>query len=403
MGLWRSIFGPAGGYELPAGAEVFTAEPPTFATSPVDMEPEVAHAFGIEMGDTAVATPARVSRKQALQVPAVKGARDFICNSLGGLPLHLLDSGGSRIPSSLFDQPEPDVPRSVTMSRTFEDMLFEGHAWWRVLARDWRNYPVSVRRLDARSVSVQRDGRVYVSKNRMHSGTAQEWVPDADLIRFDSPTCGLLSAGARAIRICLLLDEAARRNADGVPPMEFFTPVEGVDPDSDEVETAMGDYNAAKKKRAATYVGAALKHNVVGFNPEQLQMADQRQHAVLEIARLAGLDAEDLGVSTTSRTYQNGESRRQDRITRTLAPYATAFEDRVRMGDVTPRGQYARLDFGAFLRPDDKTRFEAYEIGLRIGATTKERVAQSEGLPVESIQIPDNVRALPAPAEEATA
>lgn len=403
MRLRDVFFGPAGGYEPPAAVGVVTADPPAFSTSPVDLEPETAQAFGLELGDTtAVPTAGRVSRRQALQVPAVKGARDFVCNSLGGLPLHLLDGDGARIRSSLFEQPEPDVPRSVTMARTFEDMLFEERAWWRVLARDWRGYPVSVRRLDARSVTVRRDGKVYVSRNGMHTGTATEWVPDADLIRFDSPTCGLLTAGARAIRTCLLLDEAARRNADGVPPMEFFTPVEGVDPEPDEVETAMGDYNAAKKKRAATYVGAALKHNIVGFNPEQLQMADQRQHAVLEIARLAGLDAEDLGVSTTSRTYLNGDSRRQDRITRTLGPYATAVEDRLRMGDITPRGQSARFDFGAFLRPDDKTRFEAYEIGLRIGATTAERIAQAEGLPVEQVQVPDNVRALPAP-EEATA
>jgi hypothetical protein len=383
-----------------AVAQMQTEQAETFAVGD-DMEPEVAQAFGLDLGDTSVANVATVSRKQALSVPAVKGGRDFICNSLGGLPLHLLDAEGSRIASSLFEQPEPDVPRSVTMSRTFEDMLFESRAWWRVLDRDWRGYPVSVRRLDARSVSVRRDGKVYVSKGGMHSGTAQEWVADRDLIRFDSPTCGLLSAGARAIRTCLLLDEAARRNADGVPPMEVFTAIEGADPDEDEVEAAMEKYNAAKKKRAATYIGG-VKHNLVGWNPDQLQMADQRQHAVLEIARLLGLDPEDVGVSTTSRTYLNGDTRRQDRITRTLGPYASAVEDRLRMGDVTPRGQIARFDFGAFLRPDDKTRFEAYEIGLRIGATTRERVAQAEGLPVEQVRTPDNIRSLPAP-EEATA
>lgn len=370
---------------------------PQFA---VDSDSIPAQVFGIESYDDPTSIAPRVDRKRAMSVPAVKRSRDIICNSLGGLPLHLYDASGQRLPSALLDQPEPDFPRSVTMTRTFEDMLFEKRAWWRVTQRDWRNWPTSVRRLDARSVEVRRDQKVYVRRDGSSQGTAWEWVPDADLIRFESPTDGLLIAGARAIRTCLLLQAAAARNADGVPPLDFLTTEGDIEVDDEYADEVVERFKQARRERSTGYIGQGLKYNVAAWDPEKLQMAEAQKHAVSEIARLAGVDPEELGISTTSRTYQNGESRRQFLIDFTLAPYANAVQDTLGMGHVTPRGQHARFDFDGFLRPDPKTRYEAYKVGLEVGATTNERIAQAEGLPVEAVQ-PDNVRELPAPSEEA--
>jgi len=370
---------------------------PRFA---VDEDSIPAQVFGLESYTDSVAIAPRIDRKRAMQVPAVKRCRDLICVSLGGLPLHLYDASGRRIPSSLFEQPEPDMPRSVTMTRTFEDMLFEKRAWWRVTARDWRDWPTSVRRLDPRSVDVRRDQKVYVRRDGSAQGTAWEWVPDRDLIRFDSPTDGLLTAGARAIRTCLLLQAAAARHAEGVPMTDYFTTEGDFEPDEDEVEAAIDRFLERRRQRSTGFVGAGMKYNVVDWDPEKLQMAEAQNHAVSEIARLSGVDPEELGISTTSRTYQNGESRRQFLIDFTLAGYGNAVQDVLSMGHVTPRGQYARFDFDGFLRPDLKTRSEGYKAALEVGATTTERIADAEGLPIEAVA-PDNVRALPAPPEEA--
>lgn len=385
-------------FRLGQAVEVLEARQETaFAIDAESMPSEV---FGFELVPETVTVAPRIDRKRAMSVPAVKRCRDLICTSLGGLPLHLYDAQGQRLPSSLFSQPEPDQPRSVTMTRTFEDLLFEKRAWWRITERDWRGWPTSVRRLDARSVQVKRDQRVYVARDGNPQGNSWEWIADRDLVRFESPTDGLLVAGARAIRTLLTLDDAARRYAEGSPMLDFFTPADDVDLDADDVRSALDDFARARRERSTGYVGAAMKYNVAGWDPEKLQLHDARQHAVLEVARLCGVDAEDVGVSTTTRTYQNGESRRQALIDFTLSPYATAVQDVLGMGHVTPRGQVARFDFDAFLRPDPKSRYEAYEAGLRVGATTRERIAQAEGLPVEQVQ-PDNVTALPAPAEEA--
>lgn len=344
--------------------------------------------FGLTSYASTTSPAPRVDRRTAIQVPAVKRTRDLIAGTLGTLPIGLV--GPDRRPSysSLFEQPERNTPRSVTMARTFEDLLFEGTAWWLITEYGWNGFPVKVVKLDPRTVDVKTDGKVYVTRDG-HRGMRTEHVEDRDLIRFDSPNEPLLVAGARAIRTCLALESAAQRYADGAPPIDYFTPAEGVDPVDveDDVEGILDDWQAARQARATGYVPAVLKYNVAGWNPEQLQMAEARQHAVLEIARLAGVDPEELGVSTTSRTYANQFDRRKQFIDFTLGGYRQAIEDRLSMGDVTPRGYTAKFDLSAFLRSDDKTRYETYEIGQRVGAIDgPTEVRELEGKPPLTVQ-----------------
>lgn len=350
-------------------ALIDAATSPTFAVDAESIPPEV---FGLTSYASPIAAAPRVSRKEAMSVPAVKRSRDLICATLGGLPIDLLGPDKQLSRSSLFEQPEQDVPRSVTFTKTFEDMLFERVAWWRVLDFGWHTYPTRVKRIDPRKVTVDEDtGRVYI--NGRH-------VPSNELIRFDSPTDALLIAGARAIRTCLQLDASASRMSDGTPPVDYFTPADGaLDPaEDDEVEQILTDWQDARRKRSTAYVPAALKYNTTGWSPEQLQLSEAREHAVLEIARMCGVDPEELGVSTTSRVYANLYDRRKNFIDYTLGQFRQAFEDRLSMNDVTPRGYVARLNLDAFLRGDTKARYEAYEVGLRVGALTKPEIRALE-------------------------
>lgn len=376
MGKFRDlVFGPAG-YTPPADAE----SPIAFAVDAAAFPPGI---VGLESYADGGAVAPRIDRQRAMQVPVVKRIRDLIAGTLGTLPLELIgpDRRQARLP--LFEQPERNVPRSVTMARTFEDMLFEGVAWWRVTERDYRGWPTFVKRLNPRKVSTNEDtGQTYVD------GKA---VDDRDLIRILSPTDALLVAGARAIRTCLLLDQAAARIADGIPPVEYFTPADGVDPADDDAITAfLDDWQTARRLRTAAYIPAALIYHSGGVDPDKLQLAEARQHAVLEISRLVGVDAEDVGVSTTSRTYENGVARRQALVDYTLAQYMVALQDALSMGNVTQQGYRAQLNVDQLVRADAKTRYEGYKLGLEVGAVTEDRIAELEGVPV------DNVQALPA-------
>lgn len=347
---------------------------PTFAVDADSIDPAV---FGLASYVQPNASTARVSRREAIQLDPVKRCRDLIATTLGGLPIDVFGPDKQPSTSTLLDQPERNVPRSVTYSRTFEDMLFEGVAWWRILEFGWHGFPTKVKRLDPRKVTVNEDtDTVYVN------GKA---VPNTELIRFDSPNDGLLIAGARPIRRFMNLTNAADAYSNGAPPVDYFTPADGSDPadeeDDDEVTKILDAWSEARRARRTAYVPAALKYNIAGWSPEQLELGDSQDKAVVGIARAAGVDPEELGVSTTSRTYQNQFDRRKAFLDFTLGGYINAFQDRLSMGDVTPRGYLVRLNLDAFLRSDTKTRFETYKVGLEVGAIDAAEIRDLEDKP----------------------
>lgn len=336
----------------------------------------------------------RISRREALQVPAVKRVRDLVATSIGGLPVQLIRPDKTIQPWSLFDQPEENVPTSVTWTRVAEDLLFESVAWLRITQTGWHGKPVSVVRLDPSTVTVASDWKVYVNGAGQAQGQALQHVADSQLIRIDSPNAPLLSAGSRAIRTCLNLAAATDNAAAGLPPMTYFTPADGADPaDDDEIVDLLDAWQTARAARATGYVPHALELKSLGWNPDQLQLKDLRDQAVLEIARLGGVDPEELGVSTTSRTYFNAFDRKQNFIQFTLNGYLRAIADRLSMDDVTPRGFRASHDTDEFFRADTLARYQAYLAGLQAGAITHEEIRDAEDAPPLT---PDQRAAIPA-------
>lgn len=381
FGLWstESMQAPA------SDARMERAEPLRFG---VDVPAELLEV----MTEGGVIAP-RIRRDVALQVPAVLRARNLICGTLASLPhvVHRPDRTEEPTTYLLGGNVDPDIPNSVVLAQTYEDLLFEGIAWWRSLEFGWHGYPTRAKHVPVGSVHVAGVGglpsRQNISADQPFPTGGQVFidgvpVPDREVIRFDSPNPPLLVHAARAIRTALKLDRATALYADDPMPLGYFAPKDNAEVgSSEEIQALLDEWEQARSTRAWGYVGAALEAKALQWNPEQLQLADQRQHAVLEIARAAGVDPEDLGVSTTSRTYQNAEQRRQDLLDFTLGAYVTAMQDRLSMRDILPRGYEAKVKFAGFLRSDTKTRMETYEIGMRVGAYTDDEIRELEDKP----------------------
>lgn len=351
---------------------VDVAAAPTFENT-IGPDHVAASYFGLESWDAYTAPVGRISRQEAIQVPAVKRVRDIIAGTIGTLPLRLIDPQRIERRTNLLDQPEPNRAAVITMTRTVEDLLFEGAAWWRVTKFASTTYPEKIEYLAIGRVTENPDGSIYLDGQP---------ADRTRFIKFESPTDPLLLAGARAIRTCLQLDVAAARYAETPTPTTIFTPTDGADPaDDDDISAMLTAWKLARQKSAAAYVPAAVNMQSAGYNAVDIQLADARQHAVIEIGRVAGVDPEDLGVSTTSRTYQNGEGRRQYLINFTLGAYMKAITDRLSMGDVTPRGFYVKYDLDDFLKADALTRYQGYQAALQVGAITTEEIRVAEERP----------------------
>lgn len=399
MGFWRKVFA------LTDSVEQINASAASAASFAVDADAIDPAVFGITSYATPTAPAPRIDRRTAIQVGAVKRCRDLVPGVLGTLPWTFVAPDKTTVaamPGDLLAQPERNVPRAVTFTRLFEDLYFEQIAWWHVTEFAWNNYPKYVERMHPRHVTVEEGtGRVYWRGKLMR---------DDELIRFDAPTDGLLFSAARAIRTHLMLDAAHSNMVDGVPPIDYFTPAEGVDPaEDDDVVALLDAWQEARRLRTTGYVPAALKYNTGGWSPKDLLLGEARQECVLEIARHAGVDPEELGVSTTSRTYANQFDRRKQFTDFTLRLFFVAVQDRLSMGDVCPRGYTARINLAELFQSDPAARYAAYEVGLRVGAITPEQIAELEGNPTvnepqsNAPAAPADTAGTDAPAATATA
>jgi len=136
----------------------------------------------------------RISRNQALQVPAVLRARNLIAGTLASLPIHIRDKERREAsPTTLLEQIDPDIPNIVTFAETYEDLLFEGESWWRVLDRGFHGYPTYAEHISTDRVFVSgKDLPVLgahattVGPNRIYIDGYE--VRDEDVIRFDPRT-----------------------------------------------------------------------------------------------------------------------------------------------------------------------------------------------------------------------
>jgi phage portal protein BeeE len=130
------------------------------------------------------------------------------------------------------------------------------------------------------------------------------------------------------------------------------------------------------------YLPWSLEYKPINLpTPADLQLVELQKQVTLELANLFGLDPEDLGVSTTSRTYQNAVDRRVDRVNEALAPYMRALTDRLSMGDVTRRGHRVVLDLDDHLKANPTERAEFYAKMIEIGAMDAADVRAAEDLP----------------------
>ncbi|MCT2277998.1 phage portal protein [Micromonospora chalcea] len=347
----------------------------------------------------------RVTREYALSVPSVLRARNIIVGTIASLPIRVVDGEYNAVRSPLLEQIDPDVANPVTIASLVEDLLFDAIGWLQVLARDFTGYPVWARRVDPMVVSAQPPPGWTLAD--LPSGfvpgstlwVAGEPVQARDMLRFDSPNPPLLTTAARAIRRAAKYEAAAEMYADSPAMRGWFTPRDGADPEQSDIDAALADWQMRRRQNADGYVPAALEWHQANLpNPADLQLATLTDKATIGVANAFGVDAEDLQVSTTSRTYNNAVDRRQDKINDTYGPLVAAMAARLSMWDVTRRGQRVVFDWDRFLEPNPTDRAQIAETYIRARVITPDEARYDDArAPLTAAQRAELNPAPPAP------
>jgi hypothetical protein len=306
-----------------------------------------------------------VNERNALQIGTVDSAHSTIAGTLGRLTPYARQ-GGSRVPQAQGPallrnhSLERGVPRSTTLRQTFGAMFFQPHTWWHVLKRDFYGWPEWIEWVPRHKAGLDSDGRL------IKVGSKPVENPDLDVIRFDSPLGnGFLYNAAKDIRRALAINLAAAKAEDSpIPAIELHDEL-GVNLPPEKVDDLLDKWADARRRRGVAFTPKGLKVIAHG-KPADALLIDGRRAINIELVRHSHLPAWAVqnAVEGATMTYDNRGLRNWELMDLGLSSYVTAFNDRLSMPDVTPRGWEIVLDTDEFTRDDMQTRFSTYRTGL---------------------------------------
>lgn len=326
-----------------------------FASAPL---PEVkAAAGGANQIGALYAYSVGAGVERALSVPTISRARDLIASMIGSLDLkqYTLQWTGEdyeeiHIPGeSWMTRPDPRVTRNFIMANTFSDLFFYGRAFWFINSRYSNGFPATFEWLPAGSVSTpDQAGPQYFGISKQIDFLGIDLNPN-DVVQFLSPINGLLWQGNRVIEIALRLDIAARRFAANEIAAGYLQQVEGEPMSGDELADLASAWSAARNVNAIGALNQYVKFVEFTSDPSKLQLMEGREHAALELARMANIPPYMVGVSTGGMTYQNAQQARQDLYLFGAKPFINAIEETLSLDTITPRGRHVRFDVEKYL------------------------------------------------------
>lgn len=342
-----------------------------------DLPAGVAAAFGLSAGEG-------IDRASAMRIPTIRRARSVIAGTIGAQPLvaHRRQPDGQVVDVTadrqLLVQPNPNTTRQYELTWTIDDLWFRGLCWWRVLARDAQRYPTQAERIAPERVTVDLNARrVYV-----------DGVDSTrDMVRFDGPDEGLLAYAGSVLSTSRQLTAAVRRAAADDIPLAVLRLAEGGTElsseagsandgtDRSEVDALLDGWEDARRTRSTAYLNRAVEATFPQKDARSSQLAEQREAQRIDEANMANVPPRVVNApSAQPMTYSNAVAERADLVDTSLAPYLVAVEQRLSMGDVTPRGTVVRFDLSRYLSGDTLSALQAAEVAERLGAITGDEV-----------------------------
>lgn len=304
-----------------------------------------------------------VSRAEAMSVPSVAKARHLTCTLLPAYPLVAYKGQPADAePAPLDEQPAwlnstaGSVHPTTRLTWSLDDAFFGGWTLW-LLDRDD----------DADSSGLVGPGGeplgTILSAERCppedwtfgydEDGTPVVKVHDVvpalgEVLLFQAPFEGMCEAAHRTLRGAVMVENAwVARVRNPIPAVELHV----TDPDTelDDAETAelLDDWHVARNDPdGATVVTPHKVEMRVHGEVDPALYVEARNAIRLDVANFANVPASLLegSLSTASLTYSTGESKRAEFIDYAVPMWRAAFEARLSMDDVTPRGTYIAFD-----------------------------------------------------------
>lgn len=295
---------------------------------------------------------ARVSRNDAMSVPAIARARNIICTTAGTLPMHKWNRNGEKMASDRWlTQPDLAMSYATFWSWVVDDLIFYPESYLQILAvyaEDGR--PSQFRRVPHDWVTFDlADDQITVSQYYVKQ-TPVPMNGVGSLITIQSLDEGVLARGSRTIRTAVELENAALLAASEPVPQMVLKNV-GMDLPDSQVEKLLAEWREGRRRRSTSYLSSNFELDKISFNPEEIGLNKAREISDSACAMLMNMPQFMIGAETqSSMTYSNQQDIRRDLRDFTLRNPLGAIESRLSMDDITPTGTVIRFGFDDFLR-----------------------------------------------------
>lgn len=286
---------------------------------------------------------AKVTRKEALSVPAVAASRHRIVQLADRPLLALRGSENVTASHAWLYRTDTAVTPWMRLAATFDDWIFYGESLW-VLERGTK--------AEGMAYAPIKDA-IHVPYDRWEVTTAGEILVDKlpvaaeSVLYFPGPFEGLLNVAPEAIRAAKALERAWASRVRNPTPTVILE------------EKNEGDVTSKQAGKYVTAVAKALRDpdGAVFFVPSTINLRleasagidvlEGARNAVrIDIANFLNLNASALDGAKpqSSLTYETQQTETQELQDR-LAFWTSPLEHRLSMDDVVPRGTRVRFDF----------------------------------------------------------
>ncbi len=280
-------------------------------------------------------------------------------------------------PATWVRRPDVKISRSAFFEQTTTSLAANGNAFWRVVRDSPADQPSALVVLDPLEVHVHDDGTFSHKGTRLKSWQVQHLA----LLRLPGRLRGLGPIQAAAMDLLGAVDVrdyAANWFDDGTVPNGKLKTEQHLT--GDQAKSWKAQWLESIRGGEPAVLGQGLDYEPFLLSPKDAQWLEARQFTTTDIARLFGIPSHLMlaVVEGGSMTYQNGQAADLSFARWTLQQYTREIEEA--FSSLLPRGQVARFNLDAILRPATKERYEAHKLGIDAGWLTDDEVRAIEGL-----------------------
>tara|TARA_R110002020_G_scaffold475207_1_gene709077 strand:+ start:2066 stop:3346 length:1281 start_codon:yes stop_codon:yes gene_type:complete len=339
-----------------------------------------------------------ITLENALEIPAILCAQQFIASTIASLPLNVFVRGEnderekSKQPiQNILHNAINDECSSFDWRKYLFERVLTGGRGLSFIQRNGAGRVVNLYNIDPSKVTIKRRG---MNKEYVYNSGQQDQITyssrdiidltfslESDMLTAISPVLTCKDALGKSKAAC---DYGARIfNSGGVPPFVMtgnFQSKKGLDRAADDVEAAVKKSSAQARQVLTLPEGHEIKS--LGFDPEKMQMTETERFAVEEVARIYNLPPSFLQ-DLTHGTFSNVEQQDLHLVKHTIRQWVTQFEQELnlKLFGRYNKTTYAEFNLDGLLRGDFKTRMEGYSQAINNSVLKPSQVHAMENIP----------------------